>query len=523
MGWNAWTRRLGLGFIFFGYSLALAASPVYRVVYSDDEILKKERVQVEKVYGARVHVVPAEGEAPKHPTKLEGIVVQVDPDFDRAWVVGTRNPLLEYIEIQRRLQDKLGLKDIDEKWDEYRFLEQVSPSVMPPEMHLGSEFDPGELDAASLAAIADNVERLLAGRDDTPLKQGMIQIEAIRKRVNDRMGKSIFKVRDFNHSEGKLPKTNKNWAEIYLQYYVTSRPKVKALEKEIEGTSRSLEHEVVDLPHIEGRALEVLIEDASRTIVQKMIPIKTEMRMHIVEGKIIEGGSFLRFYPLGKFLTKEEIARVEAVVRKEFLEPVVKRFGRFSCTPDVVVEESGKVRILDMNSSMQSGYYYPDEGIFMPSLFAAALSGEKTPLLEEWDYVVAGRMEGDLTKRVRDFKERYDEFITDYNSEQLWDRVLALYIDELKRKPTSNRFALALFQLQRAGLRLPAIFYQFVSEAQSRWPELRLPAAEAKAWAAHFESLNPKAYRFRVDEQGRIVGEEIVRAGLLFHAFELAG
>jgi len=505
-----------LAFLLLGFSFSASAGPiVYRVIYEDDPILKQDRALIEKAYGAKLYIIPPSGQPPKSPVVLEGVVLPVDPVEDVKWVVGTQNPNLRFEKIQNRIQGELlfaipDMKDIQEKWDEYRFLEKVAREVMPPEMHLGSEFDPASLPAEIRTQVETRVKQLMVsfGLKDVALESDLVRLESIRHLVNERMGKSIFKVRDFSHSEGKLPKSHKDWAQIFLDYHLTSRDQVKQLEKEVRGTSRSLDHEVVDLPNIEGRALEVLLREPSRTIVQKMISIQTEVRLHIVEGEILEGATFLRYYVFGKYLSREEMEKIHGVIRSELLPQLTRRFGKFSCTPDVVIESgTGRVRILDLNSDLQSGYFYPEEDLFTTNLLAARYSGEKTELLRDWDHVLEGRMAGDLAERARAFLQKYRPFVNEYNEGAFWDRVLLIYMDELRTEPTSERFAKALFQLARIGLRNSEIFYQFIREAQDRWPELRFREHLGKAWMDYLNRKGTSEYFYEINRAGQIEGK----------------
>ncbi len=501
----------------------LPAAPLWRVMYEDDPVLEFPRDLVARAYGGHVWILPVEGVEPRRPVRKPGVVLHLDPKFDPPWVTGDRNPQVEYARLKARIPKLFpGIGDVEDKWHEYRFLCRVAPGLAPPEMALGTEFsgtasDPGE--AAQVRSLvgraletlrAEAPPRLHAALRalDTPrVRRRLERLEVLRRRIHARLGRALVKIRKQDHSEGRIPKTNHDWVGTYLRYLLYVRPHVDRASRKVEGTTLSLQGEIVEYAHIEGRVLEFLLDRPSSVIVQTMIDLEKEVRVHVVEGEILSGTSFLRFYPLGGFLAPEEIARVEEAVRKHLIARLPRELRGLSMTPDISIERhTGKLRVLDFNAGLFSGYYFPEEDLFTTSLLAERLSGERAPFLVEWDAVRRLPIGKAKVEALKGLRQRWSRFLTDDVAEAFWDRVFADYRQKLADDPTPERFAACLSDFLAVGLRTPSNYLQFAAEVQAAWPTLRLDAEQTASWASRLGRLDPALRIFA--EDGRLRGED---------------
>jgi hypothetical protein len=153
---------------------------------------------------------------------------------------------------------------------------------------------------------------------------------------------------------------------------------------------------------------------------------------------------------------------------------MTSRFGKFSCSSDIIIEEgTNRVVVLDMNGNLESGYFYPDEDFITTNLFSEALNGERTEVLRELDELRGLRMGEGLRAGVARFLLRYRAYITEYNAQATWDRILQLYVDELARDPSRERLGLAMEELKSLKPPYGDIFAQFLAEVRHYWPHLR--------------------------------------------------
>jgi hypothetical protein len=471
-----------------------AGAPFTRVVYDDDPVLKVDRALARDAFGGDILAIPTEGQAPRKPRTVAGILLHSDPAFDPDWVMGDRNPMVDYHAVKRAIPRALpGVGDIDDKWHEYRFVSRVGPEIAPPRMRLGSSFDPKPKDAAEKREVEALVAAALGKRGAPDVaREQVVRLELYRRRMFDALGKAIVKVRLLNHSEGRLPKTTHDWIGTYLLYVAKTKPEIERIQREIAGTSAWLQERIFNLPHIEGRTLEALLEQPGDLIVQEMIGIEKEVRMHVVEGKVLRGATFLRFYPVGQYLSRREIARIEDAMTKQFLARLPPELAKLSFTPDMVIETGGRVRILDFNCGIESGYYWPTEDVITSNLLVERLTRAKTPLLAELDAIYAAQAGREKVERIRAFLAKYAWFRTGDVEESFWDRILAHYVEYVGENPTARRYGQALEDLKAAGLTTPTIYLQFIAECQATWPKLALPADELAALARRLHRADPE-------------------------------
>lgn len=484
----------------------LGARPFHRVMYADDPVLRLPRDLVERGYGAAVWVLPVEGRPPRRPVKKPGVVLHLDPASDADWVRGDHDPQVEFARLARRVSKVFrGVGDLEDKWNEYQFLGRACPDLAPPRMLRGGHFSREPSGPAEARGVAEAVERALAGqpRPSPWLRRRLRALETLRRHIQAELGRAMVKIRRQDHSEGNVPRSDEDWLAIYLRYLRDTKPRVARIEREIQGTTLSLQEKVVYLPDIEGRVMERLLEAPDQVIAQSMIRIAKEVRVHVVEGRILEGASFLRFYPLGQYLTPGEIARVETAVREKLLAGLPEELRGLSLTPDVSIEEeTGRLRILDLNAGLYSGYYFPEEDLITTNLLAAHLSGETTPLLVELAALRAAPMGPGKVAAIRGYRGRYARFLEGDVQESFWDRVLASYRELLAEDPSPARYQAALEDLLRAGLRTSSNLLQFAMEVQATWPRLRLPDEAARVWPARLHDMDPEIFVWA--EDGRL-------------------
>jgi len=467
-----------------------SAGAFYRVVYQDDPILRIDPGLVEEAYGAKIYQVPVSGKPPKTPVSLKGTVLHVALE-DQDWVRGERNPMIDFMELKCRISEEFpDIRDISDKWDEYRFLQKTTTTTTPMEMLRGSDFQPAPTQAQR-DAIAQRVKETAASLKITQKKilADAVRVEILRGAIEDRLGRSILKIRLANHSEGHLPMTDGDWITLYLKYASETAPRVEAIAKALTG-SQDLQDKIVDLPHISGRVLETLLNSPDEVIAQKMMKKGQELRLHVFEGKVIEGATFLRFYHLGEFAAPELIGDMENAIRTDFLDRLPENLKKFDHTSDVAWdEESQRPRIIDFNDGIESGYYWPEEDFITTNLLARAITGASTPVLDRLAAFQQAKLGPAKLGLLKGLLARYRPFLEGDVLEAFWDRVLANYQQVLRSDPTPETLAIILDQFYQAGLKKATIYHQFLSEAQR---EVKLGPAVALLWKDRLNALDAK-------------------------------
>lgn len=530
--------------------------PVTRVVYANDSLLlddagrplrgaalTRRMALLKEAYGTELFIIDYVNEPPPaEPRRLEGIVIHIDPDprtGDPKWVVGDRNPLLDFAGVRRQVTRLFpGIRDLDDKYDGYRFITKVVPENGAPTMKLGSRFNRGPLSKPVREGIERHVDETLRkyGLDpaaNRELRARAIRLGKIQTRINETLGTSFVKVRDLNNSEGRLPRSNKDWADLYVDYWVNVKPKVVEAEARSAAEGIPLPELLVEIPRAEGRVLDVLLENPGKVVVQKREELHREVRAHFVEGELLEGTTFLRFYRPNEYLPSHERAAIEGFVREVFV-PGLERLGldpkRFSMTPDIVIlkkpglkralaqARAGNhralyrfIRILDENVDMQSGYFYPQEDLFTTGRFAKRFTGRDTVFLREFEEFKGLPLGPAKVGRLRAILERYAPFLKGNVQESFWDRVISHYQEVLARSPTNDRFDAILSEMRAAGLKVGTIFLQFINEAQETHEKLKLAPKRAREWADFLNRLDPEI-RTVVNRDGRLRDEEKVNS-----------
>lgn len=438
----------------------LFAVDFYRVLYEDDDMLKQLKDNMpllERAYGSKLYVI--KGKPKAKADVVDGIVLHTDDAEDPKWVIGKEgNPATE--KTIKELGDKLG-----DKYVEYKWLTDNAPKDMhPPETVLTSEF-------------------AKAGTKST-------QIEKIRQKMFDRLGKALLKIRISFHSEGRLPKTTDNWRKIWKGYSTKTKPTITRIKKKLRGSSVELQNKIYNLPFIEGRILEEVLKHPTRVVAQKMIKINKEVRLHVINGKVIKGATTLRFYPLGQYLNEDEIEDVEAAMQR-FVDGLPKDIrSHYSSGTDIAIDEKGNKVLLDLNTGYESGYLFPEEDLYTTNLIAQYFTRKSTPFLDEFSAFRKATL-ADKLALLKKMENEYRPFLGDEGGpESFWDRVGAEYIKALKANPTPATYDQILTHFQQAGLEEGSIFYQFCAQAQNEL-QAKLTPRRAADWVKTLSELDP--------------------------------
>lgn len=536
-------------------SQAVLAKDLYRILYSDDPILKQgtrprrfsERFQtqqrrmkqrklssvdarygqerdpkVEEAYGSFYYVIPESGKPPERPLSAPGIVIYNSTPYDSPWV-----------KPEKKADDLCGkfqhvVEELSDKWAEYAFVLKMAPKMAPPLTKKGSHFfesvlTPEERNQRSLEGyeeLSSNEQRALIASIDKKIRQiTPAKVESMGKQMQEFMGgDSLVKLRKGFHSEGNLLKTYKPWGEIWKRYLAETRPRIqkRLAEKKlapmgVASAQLEIQNEIWDWDFIEGAVLEELLSDPEEVVAQRKIKIEKEVRIHVVEGKILKGATFLRNYePLGQYLTSEEIEFYENEYRTKFLDNLPESYRPFSASSDVVLDgDTKQLRLLDLNPGYESGYYFPEEDLYTTHRLASELTGESTRFLNEFHDFLDSRMGAEKLRLLKRVYNNFHDFVYGkgedaYDHESFWDRVLRHYVDDvLKEAPSHEALDQVLNQLHAAGLKSPTIYYQFLNEVQST-TKLRIPEARRAYWVKELNHLAEGEYIASVDKNGLI-------------------
>jgi len=484
-----------LAFCFFSY----AEVPFHRTIYEDDPKLKELGIEVLKeAYGAdSLIILPPQGTPPPKPKILPGVILHTDSFYDPDWVIGSlkTDPIIRSNKIERLINDDLGLKDIDGKFDEFIFLSKFAQNIAPPDTEFISAFKEEALSQSSIEKIRTLVETHKSELSKTNINtesliSQCLKLEAIRLSIQRSFGKSILKRNISFHSEGKLPKTIDDWPSLYLFYVLKTKPQIKQLTESLSSSSVPIEDKIIDLPFIEGGVLEAVLETPQEVVAQKMVKIGVEVRVHIVNGRILDGGTLLRYFELGEYLDPEKLELIHRTLEKEFLEKVRRHYSDFSASPDVIIEaDSGKIRIIDLNCGLESGYYYPEEDIFTTNLIAEYFSKRKPRFLQMFDEFQKAPDSFSRIRILRSILKRYKPFITENSESAFWDRVWQIYRKRLYANPSQELFHNILQEMYQAGLHSPWFFYEYISEIENSLPKAKLTNQRAEFWIKKLNAL----------------------------------
>ena len=446
------------------------AADFFRIHYYDPHrpLTASELERLERLYGTEVLLIQTNSVAPKRPARIDGTVLHPGSADGRQWYLGTRNPALE---------PGWRLDRLEDKWLENLFLSRHAPTLAPKTRKV-SDF------------ILSNKERSL---------------NALRDRIRAHMGDFVLKDRLGFQSEGRLPSSDDDWDDLLAKYRAHTRERVVALKD-----SDQFEAAILNLPYIAGRFLEGLLDDPSGSIVQKRLQIEQEVRLHVMEGKILPGATFLRFYGPDDYLSEADMAIYESIVQQQLLSRLPSGFEKFSCCMDIVKTPEGYF-IVDLNQGLASGYFYPEEDLLTTHRVAQYYSGRSTWLLD-----LVGELErSDLLGRrflLRQLVLKTRDLLTQDASYRLWDEIARYYLRDLRASRQAVVAAEIVEQWQFAGVTNPLAYYRLISEIQTVVP---VPYFLLARWAQWLNAIDDE-YVSRVT-RGTLVIEPSC-AQLLGHA-----
>jgi len=534
----SWFCRKSICVFAFFLAQSVLATDLYRVIYSDDPIrahVKNGRdfgierdAQVEAAYGSRYVVVNAD-KKPKEPILVPGVLVNTAEDDD-AWVKAE----LPQNNVGYNFDKKMS--DLGGKFSEYQFVIRHTPkqgrNLAPPKMIEGNTILKKSLlsdeELATWRQIDDlNTREARAFRSLITKKVEAVSPEKLEDIKNSIMkymgGDSILKPNFRNHSEGNVPKAkaSKNWAASWEGYIKTTRPKIEQKLRELENkkSSESLQTFIFDWDFIEAKVLEELLLDPQSVVIQKMIDISKEVRVHIVRGKILEGATFLRMYPLGQYLTKAEINNIEKNVNSLFLNNLPKDI-LFTSSSDIAIEKgTGKMYLLDLNPGYYSGYFFPEEDLFTTHRLAKSFTKTDSAFLrrfEDFKNTPMGDPSEEKLRLLKKIRKDYDKFIFGkdkfaYEHESFWDRVTRHYIDDvLSKNPTADELDLILSHYEAVPLKVTSIYYQLLNEVQEK-TDVRLPQIRLAYWKKKFLEWNDSV-AVTIENDKLVVKEKVEKA-----------
>ncbi len=477
------SARFGLAWALFSALLCFAATPsfaedVYQIYYSDKPVSPSKLTSLEKVYGCKLIVLPYHGEPPATPARVHGVVLHSDPLEDPKWVLGDRNPVLE-------AEREGGI--LTDRWNGEATLLRTFGSELYPPTELTSKWIPTSVDSG--------------------LEERIKALELLRSQINQEMGKSILKSRTGFGSAGVLPKTNDDWATLYRNYVINTKPKIQELER-TNSDPDVLQEKISEgeFEFLEGRVLDQLLEHPDQVLVQKMFPVDKEVRVHVIEGKVLPSGTVNRFDYLGKYVTREDTKKAERLVQQKLLDQLPPERQKLSATMDVIIS-GDQYFIVDLNGGIESGMYYPENDLYVSNLLASRFSGKLTPYLSSFERFQKAPLKNKLVE-LKKLVKQYGAWIEETESSGLWDRVASEYIQELKSSPTSKHFEQVLEQLKSAGLRDTWVYHSLIAEVDDRWPAIGLSPRAQKRWKA-FLSRNSDdvEYVYTKGKQLRVIPE----------------
>ncbi len=523
-------------------SKPLVADDFYRIFYNEElktgaykkmqewEGLTTDelKARVEESYGAKILFLPYENDhkpKPSEVTAIDGWFLFASWD-DLPWVNTRPGMNLEenFTKVHKNLLKKIqrtypDIKDLGDKFDEYRFLTTFFPLISPPEMRVATDFMEGKETAAEKKAIEDKVKGVMASKKltDSKLEKDLVKLELIRTRINQQLGFSVMKNRGLNHSEGRLPKSKKEWVELYANY-VASGDKAK-LEKFLKSDEGGFAEFLLELDYAEGYALETLLKTPKKIIVQKMVDLKREVRMHINHGKILKGATFLRFYKLNEYLPPEDQAVMEKAVEENLLAKMdPEDRENFYASPDIYLTKAGKVLIGDFNDDIDSGYLYPEEDAITTNLFALDFRGQNNPppylvLLDAFRTLPITHDK--KLPALMEFLERSAPFMQGDVFQAYFDRIGDSYLEHIAEArgdaQKSKEYGLAIEHLLHYKDAAPKMlhlatqkakdeFYsnyqysilEFVAHFQDLYPHLRAPVSTMRYLRDHLKGMSPE-------------------------------
>ncbi|MBI1859459.1 MAG: hypothetical protein HYR96_00895 [Deltaproteobacteria bacterium] len=527
--------------LILGLAGSLRADEFYRTFYNEDlesgpylkmkqwEGLNREerKARAEEAYGSKLIYLPYDNDHKPHTDEI----VHLDQDDgirrwfllsswdDQPWVKTTPGMDLEanFETLEKSLLTRLQVKfpnirSLADKFDEYSFVTTFFPEMAPPKMQVAIDFVRGSETKDELAIIEAKVTTTMKAKDltDTDLKSDLTTLELIRTRINKNLGFSILKNRGLNHSEGRLPKSKKEWVALYANYVASGEK--ETIDRFLKSDKGGFAEELLEMKYPEGYALETLLRQPQKIIAQKMVDLQREIRLHIVRGKIMKGGSFLRFYKLGDYLREDELELIEKTVEEKILAKLTPaERDSFYASPDIYLTKepvtdgypSRRVLIGDFNDDIDSGYLEPTEDMITTNLLAWEFRGieskpsylallddfralpiehdQKLPMFRAFMKRSAPFMEGDVFSAYFDrVGENYLSLIAQTQDDKQRQREYTLALRHLLTYETEGVKMLHLTKQSQKDeflFKYQHALVKFIIEFQDKYPGVRAPIA----------------------------------------------
>lgn len=337
-------------------------------------------------YGAEIlYTGDVKGEGP---VRVEGTVWHSNLKEAR-YFLGTRNPVIQERELMKLIEDN--------KWEEAKLLREHVPDAFPR---------------------TENMADVVRGANITAARR-VIAIRKVGELLRERYPNGFFlkNVSGFD-SNGTLPTEKTDFMRSYEGYVRELKPEAERILART-GNPDDIHFELKERPFYEGRVLDAILEDPSRVIVQEKIRariggvqrtqsgrLKTlveEYRVHVVEGRVLEGATLNRWEDARN--VSPEVLREAEVFTQAVVNRLPPRMRRMCFGIDVIRTESGRFQIIELNVGGESGYLYPETDAWVTQLLAERYRGT-TPLQREIRRIERARTLGELERRLEAFLRR---------------------------------------------------------------------------------------------------------------------
>lgn len=421
----------------------------FRTMWGDNPKTEAELRRLEYLYGSNLLFM---NDATHRATQVDGTVLHADPDWESEYWFGSRNPARAAAELEDKLGDKL---------EEYRFLADNAPECAPVTVRL------------------DEIARDL-GIESLRTSNPREFLVRLQEELGKRYGKYIIKPREGYGSDGRLPTHKDDFGELWDGFQRELVPERERLSRRLADPDELMEQLYEEAPYAEGLALEQLLADPSQVLVQQFVDAVNELRVHVVEGKILKGATVGRWFDWKAFTSPKQIRQVELAVEKLLTNAAEQYPGaRMGFTMDVLVERNGGVKIIDLNPGYQSGMYYAEWELFIPHLLAEHFRGTESEFLHRYRELQRAPLDQKLPLAQALVKD-VGGYVRKNDGSGLYERLVEAYlVDVAHDRPTPAKLKEAFHQLsQLAGIEA-YFLYQLLQDPRVRPALDDLTLAEA--------------------------------------------
>jgi hypothetical protein len=395
-------------------NLAFAKTPFYQIYYTNNkQISDTEKLRLQNLYGAHLIFIADAESPPSTPIKVSGTVLHSDPS-DALWVIGDKNPLLENLDLVKSFSD--------DRLIEEAFLLKHFPRLAPKSHGLSDFF-------IGLPVNLKAQHRLMLLRDRLTAKF---------------QNGAIIKPRSGFGSEGRLPSTHQNWAQVYSDYIKSGKKEFQLL-RDSGLPDIELQSQIAQLKHIEGHYLEKLLTVPDEFLVQELIsPYEFELRMHIVPKKqadgslkpiILKNATINRYDQRGNYVPNSVILAAEVEIQNELIDKLPANLQSTYAAALDVVKSGDRFYIVDQNFGMQSGMFYAENDIMIANLIAEHFSESETPFLKSFRRFAKAPL-NEKPRLAKLLIASYGAFVDKHQASGFWERIVQEYIKELSQNPS---------------------------------------------------------------------------------------